>query len=339
MIAGDEAIAAQLTKNPYQKTIPMKIRFLTVPALLFSLLATAQDFPYGAVSLKDLQPTTYAPDTSAGAVVLKEFGQALISNGDNYNLIFRYHARIKILNENGLSQSDIEVFLRKQDGNTYKKMTDVKASSFNIQEGRIVETPLDRKDVFTEDRNKFYNVKRFAIPNVREGTVIEVSYAIESPFIFNFRSWEFQSDILEDIAKPITRKLEIEVRAFDEEAVENFLLNPFFFDKWNGNPFKSKERLYPVDFGAPLERISVLSLEYPPAFELVDVPEKMGLLLPDGGGRFLFDVRNVGNKLSLSNSLSIRKTVFSSTEYHYLKELFSRILQVQNSELVFKRKT
>lgn len=53
----------------------------------------------------------------------------------------------------------------------------------------------------------------------------------------------------------------------------------------------------------------------------------------------MFEGRNLGNKFSLNHTLSIRKTVFSSTEYHYLKELFSRILQVQNSELIFKRKT
>ena len=36
---------------------------------------------------------------------------------------------------------------------------------------------------------------KFAIPNVRVGSVIEISYELESPFIFNFRNWEFQSDI------------------------------------------------------------------------------------------------------------------------------------------------
>ena len=44
------------------------------------------------------------------------------------------------------------------------------------------------------------------------------------------------------------------------------------------------------------------------------------------------------DKISLNSSLQISKTVFSSTEYHYLKELFNRIIQVQNADLVFKRK-
>jgi hypothetical protein len=143
---------------------------------------------------------------------------------------------------------------------------------------------------------------------------------------------------LDDIEKPITRKLAITLRAFDPD-VSNFLFNPFFFDKWSENPFKSRERLYPVDFAAPVERTIVFNLEYPPGFEIVNLPEKGGLSLPNAGGRFLFEaVAKDGNKLSINNSLSIRKTVFSSSEYHYLKELFNRIIQVQGGELVFKKK-
>ena len=144
---------------------------------------------------------------------------------------------------------------------------------------------------------------------------------------------------VDNIEKPISRTLNVELRAFDEESMQNFLFDPFLLDKWAENPFKSKERLYPVDFGAPLQRVTILNLEYPTEFTLAYMPEKVGLVLPNAGGRFTFEARNLGNKFSLTNSLSILKTVFSSTEYHYLKELFNRILQVQNSELIFKRKT
>jgi hypothetical protein len=147
----------------------------------------------------------------------------------------------------------------------------------------------------------------------------------------------FELKNVEDIERPVVRKLQIELRAFDPEE-RNFLFNPFFLDKWTENPFKSNERLYPVDFAVPLERLTIFNLEYPSGYELASVPERVGLALPNTGGKFLFEVQDVGNKLTLNHSLSIRKTVFTSTEYHYLKELFSRILQVQHGELVFRKK-
>lgn len=115
------------------------------------------------------------------------------------------------------------------------------------------------------------------------------------------------------------------------------MFNPFLLEKWSGNPFKSNQRLYPVDFGVPLERTSVFNLEYPAGFRIENVPERIGLTLPNEGGRFLFDARNVGNRVSITQSLAITKTVYSSAEYYYLKELFSQILQLQNGELIFTR--
>jgi hypothetical protein len=144
---------------------------------------------------------------------------------------------------------------------------------------------------------------------------------------------------IDDIEAPVSRKLQIEIRAFDDLQVSNFLFNPFLLDRWAENPFKSQERLYPVDFGVPLTRVSILNLEYPVEFEIVNIPEKVGVSLPNSGGRFLYEVKKLNNTLSLNNSLNINKAVFSSTEYHYLKELFNQILQVQNGELIFKKKT
>ena len=171
----------------------MKFSVLPLLFLLCQIDLQAQDFPYGSVSAADLEMTVYAPDTSAGAVVLKEFGEAYISNGENYNLIFTYHVRIKILNKNGLDYSDIEIALDKDGVNRQERILDVRASSFNIEDGRIKEEIVQQKNVFTEDRHKYLSVKKFAIPNVRVGSVIELLYTLESPFIYNFRTWEFQS--------------------------------------------------------------------------------------------------------------------------------------------------
>jgi hypothetical protein len=40
----------------------------------------------------------------------------------------------------------------------------------------------------------------------------------------------------------------------------------------------------------------------------------------------------------ISSLLNISKPLYSSDEYHYLKELYNRMIQVQNLDLVFKRK-
>jgi hypothetical protein len=147
----------------------------------------------------------------------------------------------------------------------------------------------------------------------------------------------FDIQNFDDVDKPLIVKLDVKFQAYDEIA-ENFLFSPYLMDRQKENPFKSNARLYPVDFGSPREFTTIMNLEFPSQYELVNVPEKIALSLPNSGGRFLLDSQVAGNRLTLNNALSINRTVFSSEEYRYLKELYSRIIQIQNEDLIFKKK-
>jgi len=639
-------------------------------------LATAQSdsFPFGQVTYRDLDMKTYAKDTAAIAVVLREEGDTHIEDADPNYLVFHYHVKIKILKKAGQALADFVIPLRKGDGIYKEAMRSVTASSFNFENGTMKETKLNTKDQFTENSSKYRDYRKFAVPNVRVGSVIEVEYTLESPFKFTFRSWEFQSDIpkissaykatipanyrynislrgylklakneskierdcyrprgysaectvmdfmmkdvpafkeeeymtarsnflsavyfelseylyfdgrkdkitkewkdvedemkkqtnfgvqlrrgedivdrevkqiiagetdelvkarkiydfikgwyhwnhvyglwsdlgikkafdaktgnigdinlslvaalkyaglnadpiilstrsnglvnelypvitefdyvaaylsikdkvylldatdpflsfgmlperclngkgrvlgekqsfwydlkpseknrrvsifnlklnkegllsgtvqvshfgysalnerknvanegdekkylsseypgvtmtqphidnLDDLKKPLSIKFETEAELFDQATAENFLFNPFFLDEEIKNHFKSQERLYPVDFGAPLEQTVVMILEYPEEYEITEIPAKVGLTLPDAGGRYMYSVQNVGHTVTMNSSFTINKTVFSSLEYHYLRELYDRVVAVQKTDLVFKKKT
>jgi hypothetical protein len=633
-------------------------------------------FPFGAITFKDMTMSTYDKDTSAIALVLDEFGEAHIESFGEFNLVFTHHQRIKILKQAGARYADVEILVRKTERHT-ELIRSITASSFNIVDGRITETKFDIKNKYVEDGGKFYDLIKFAIPNARVGSIIEFEYELESPYITNFREWEFQSEIpklrseywalipgnyqynialrgflgltknenaiergcysptndmkadclslkyaienipafvaedymtarsnfisavnfelkeikhfdgridrvtqewkdAEDelrrnqkfgiqikrgkdvidrhIEELITGEADLLARAkkiydfikfryrwdevygkysefgikkaFDSkvgnvgdinlsliaalryggistdplllstrlngsvtelypvisefnyviakatidgedylldatddflpfgliperclngkgrvlgdkesywyelkapdrekqvclqtlklhdngtisgkiqnsyigyEAMEQrkllascanqkeyigritrgwdglevsefkisnidaleqplqlemeisfdagaggattFLFNPFLGERWQVNPFKSAERLYPVDFGAPLEEIQILKLELPAGVEVEELPERVGLQLPAGGGRYLFTIQKQGNSLAMNSSLLIAKTVFTATEYHYLKELFARVVSIQQTDLVLRKKT
>ena len=646
--------------------------------LFFSLsLCTAfsqgHDFPFGQTSYRELEMKIYDNDSNAVAVILNELGEGYIEDDNDYNLIFEYHVRIKILKQEGVKFADIEIPLHKQEGRA-ETIRSIKASSFTINNGTMKETRLDSKNIFSENPGKYWDVKKFAIPNVREGSVIEYQYKLESPFKFNFRSWEFQNDIpkirseywatipanynynitlrgmqqlekhenelikqcfyqgkadcvrhqfvmttipafkeeeymtaksnflsainfelaefrsfdgkvikytkewkdveldlrreekfgqqlrkgkdivddhvelamsgesdplikaqkifefikewyqwdgmngmfseygikkafstkkgnvgdinltliaalryaglsvdpvilstrsnglpieihpvlsdfnyvmarltigdkvymldavddftpfglipvrclngkgrvigekesywtelkptdkarqismltlkldkdgtmrgtihytyygyealskrkeisefntqedylndlknkthktrilkselvnADDLSKPLTEKFEVEIETFEDLNAAHFIFNPFIESLVKTNPFKSKERYYPVDFAVPVDESIIINLEYPENLELTELPENKALALPNAGGRYVFSIQNMGNKMILNHSLSITRIVYSQDEYHYLKELYSRILQVQNTAVVFKKK-
>jgi hypothetical protein len=158
------------------------VLFFTLP-VIFSH-AQEPDFPFGNVTLADLQRKTYPIDTTASAVILDEFGEAHIENGGEFNLIFEYHIKIKILKRKGLEKAEVEIPLYSSDGQR-EKLLEVKASSFNLMNGSIKESELGVKNVFKEDLNKFWSLQKFAIPNVQVGSVIEYQYRIEYPTSIN----------------------------------------------------------------------------------------------------------------------------------------------------------
>jgi hypothetical protein len=148
----------------------------------------------------------------------------------------------------------------------------------------------------------------------------------------------FEIKNVDELTSPVVQSLKIEIVAFDAVTAGNFMFNPFVMGKWEQNPFRSSSRLYPVDFATTMEIVTVLNLEYPGDFEILNLPDKSALALPNSGGRFLMEVQQLNSRISLKSSLTISRTIFSSDEYLYLKELFNRIIQIQNGDLIFRKK-
>jgi Domain of Unknown Function with PDB structure (DUF3858) len=139
---------------------------------------------------------------------------------------------------------------------------------------------------------------------------------------------------LQELENNLTEKMEITFDAHGATNVQQIYFNPFIAGRWTDNPFKSTERIFPVDFGVAQEETVVLTLEYPSNFHVDEIPKNIALAMPNKGGRFLFSCTNLGNKLNISYSLNLTKAIYDASEYQSLKELFARIVQLRQTDLV-----
>jgi hypothetical protein len=651
----------------------LKVLVLTLVSV--SAFSQTEYFPFGKISLDELRMTSYASDTTANAVILREFGEAYIQSSPSISLIFTYHVKIKILKKDGLDLGNISIHTFKRGGD-FEHVNAVQASSYTLENGAIKESKLVNRQIFSEDLDKNWSTKKFAIPNVQVGSVIEYVYTLETPFFYsNFKSWDFQADIpkieseywatipanwrynislkgalplkknensilkdfftvssgksdavkfkwsmenipafyvedymtakknflsaidfelmqieyfdgrkdkvtkewkdvehelrtwehfglqlkrgkdvvddkieavivnetdplikankifefirgwyrwnenygytsqtgirkafearkgnigdinisliaalryagfhteplllstrengvptdlfpvmgdfnyvvakvnigekaylldasedflpfgvlpmrclngrgrvfgdkesywydvraverskvvaqvtltmaddgslsgevkktylgyraadrrqriasfssidefvkdlksnskhavsdvqignVEDLSKALTESFKINIESPLSDGMKSGFLNPFFMDRWERNPFRSMERLYPVDFGVPLEQILILTVHLPAGIQAVDLPTNVGLALPNSGGRFFYQVQTGPQKLMVNSNLVVGRELFASTEYPYLKEFFGQVVRVQNTDLVFERK-
>jgi hypothetical protein len=143
---------------------------------------------------------------------------------------------------------------------------------------------------------------------------------------------------VEDPDKPLVVKFDFEGDVSADAGATHWLFNPFFISAWKQNPFKSAERFYPVDFGVPIDERMIVSIEFPPGYQIKSMPENVALGLPNNGGRYLFQAKSDGSKVTFSNNLIVSRTYYSPEEYHYLKELFARMIQTQASDIVIEKK-
>jgi hypothetical protein len=170
-------------------------------SILFTSLCTysfSQKAPikFGDVSIEDLKMTRYEKDTTASAVVLVDYGVSSVEYDQSYGwfVFFERTTRIKILKKEGYSFADFEVLLYRN-SDAKEKITGLKVVTHNLENGKAVETKMKSDAIFEEKYDNNIDIQKFTAPNVREGSIVEVTYKINSGFLSYFRDWEFQSTI------------------------------------------------------------------------------------------------------------------------------------------------
>lgn len=173
----------------------MKVRILLLGCLLLAnLILSAQQYSheFENVSLEELKMDSYAPDKSAGAVVLLDIGHSdFVTTDEGFEVLFERQTRIKILNESGLRWAEVEIPIYRE-GEIFEAIRDLEAYTCNLENGQKTVQKLTKADSHDERINEFWVVRKFALPDVKPGTVIEYRYKIYSQYLFNLRDWEFQ---------------------------------------------------------------------------------------------------------------------------------------------------
>lgn len=158
--------------------------------------AQKKEFKFGKITPEEFQTKVSGQDSAAAAVKLFDVGTCYFQIVNNhFAYIFERHFRIKVLNKNGYDYANYKIGLFRGNGGSKEELYGMEAATYNMVDGKMVTSKLNKDSKFTEEFNKQYSYKKFALPNVKEGSIIEFKYTIKSDFIFNLRGWNFQSDI------------------------------------------------------------------------------------------------------------------------------------------------
>ncbi len=183
----------------------MKIKLFLIVFIAFQF-SYSQNFKFGKVSKEELIQKEHPLEPSAKAAVLYREKNAVFEfdqSGD-FQLVVEVYERIKIYDKEGYKWATSSI-------GTYDHeiVTGLKGTTYFLDDsGKIQKIKLGNDGIFDEETTKYYSRKKFTLPNLKEGCVIEYKYKVRSPF-FIVEKFRLQEKI------PIN-KLDVSFHTYDQ---------------------------------------------------------------------------------------------------------------------------
>jgi Domain of Unknown Function with PDB structure (DUF3857)/Transglutaminase-like superfamily len=134
-------------------------------------------------------------DSSTDAVILEDVGSTEFIGSKFRNwvaYVYKQHTRIKIIHKKAFDLATVKIRLYGVD-KTADQLENLEASTFTMENNKLVETRLEKNDVFESKITRGVQEKKFTMPALQEGSIIEYSFQITSQRYYAVPSWSFQN--------------------------------------------------------------------------------------------------------------------------------------------------
>jgi hypothetical protein len=158
----------------------------------YQAVSQADAVKWGKVSDEEAKMKLCAFDSSAAAVILFDYGKVSFNYGTH--VVIERHTRIKILDRKALDRANI--ILPYYIVDDLEKITNIKAQTINFSpQGKAVVHEVEDRQIFDVKDDDKWRQKRFTLPAVNVGSIIEYKYTTLSRNFTHLEAWIFQSDI------------------------------------------------------------------------------------------------------------------------------------------------
>ena len=209
--------------------------------------------------------------------------------------------------------------------------TSQKSSTYTKVKLKITDNNNLKGNILINNKGHYGYNKRQEITNTTQEDYVN-NLESNYPYI-EFEDYELKN--IKNLDKNLTESYSISIENDDQNKI---IINPFLISSLIINPFKLKTRDYPVDFGYPRTNTYIFSLKIPNGYQIKKLPENKVISLPNKGGRFVLNIKETSNTINLYSKISINKKIYSSDEYHYLKEFYNQIIKAQDTFIEIEKK-
>jgi hypothetical protein len=171
---------------------------------------------------------------------------------------------------------------------------------------------------------------------VKEDGEESVFKELKKTFGENVKSEEMSIDSLKNFEVPV--KLNY-MFAMPYESDDIMYINPLFGEAQKDNPFKSADRVYPVEMPYTMDETYIATIHVPEGYEVDELPKQIRVSLNEQNeGFFEYAIGVSGHIVSLRTRVKLTRAYFAPDEYEALREFFNLVVKKHGEQIVFKKK-
>jgi len=152
--------------------------------IIWAPILWSQNYKFGKVSKAELEEKFYPLDSTANAAILYSERKVTFEydKEKGFYILEKHFTRLKIYKPEGYEKATKKILVY-HDQKGEEKVRSVSAKTYTLEKGKIVKTKLQKKNIFNEKESKYYNSKKFTMPNLQDGCIVEWKYEFTTPFI------------------------------------------------------------------------------------------------------------------------------------------------------------
>jgi len=165
--------------------------------------------------------------------------------------------------------------------------------------------------------------------HLKEKGVIET---LESKYNIEIDAFKITNE--KNILKPLVRTIKFNGEDLVEEINGKIYLSPLFFLTPSINPFKLKERKFPVDFGVPLKDKNTINIKIPEGYKVESLPANIAIGISNNIGVFRYKIVASPTKIVIVSQLQINEAIITPEHYQELKEFYKQMIKKQTEKII-----
>ncbi len=234
----------------FKKSVCSKLSCLLFYLFLFHCSIDAQDstgIEFRNITALDFNRALPQSDSGASAVVIADIGKSCYQGNRfaDMKLVYTVFKRVKILKRNGFNIANFEFLINLQGMKSEDSVFEVRGSTYNLENGNIQETILEKSDIYSEKYGRNVWLEKFTMPALKEGSIFDIEITLKYGILNPIKSWDFQGmypclyNKYEVIIPPFLQYgIKFQGDSVYDQIIRRSIPTNFSFKRYEGNGFQ-----------------------------------------------------------------------------------------------------